>query len=440
MTFPWDRLLSRLIYILVFTFGYALLTKDIPCRFHKAISFSVLATSLFLLYLNDSAGLGATLVRYLMFMLVYTVWSLAFLLIQPRYAVYLSVFFTVLMGVWFSSVQIILSLLSISSQIMLILLTGLCRILSVFLIGRFFIRVDPERSITLHEMLISLFPAATCFLANLLLFELITRWGSGLPDGWQIPVSLLVLFFGLSALIVLVHSETYFQINKLRRESELARQQLEEQYKLFLKEQEANEQVRALRHDIQNHLHTIEKMAASDDASDIRQYVSDLQAAAGHAESASVTGNATLDALLTAKMPVFEKNGIRFENYLSLRDVTLFSPMEICTLFANATDNAVEALADSRITDKYIHMSGGIIHENLVVKIKNPYQHELRYGPDHFESTKKIDRPHGYGLMNIERIIEEHRGSVSYKTDDSVFAMVWMVPLESRSSAPNARG
>ena len=265
-------------------------------------------------------------------------------------------------------------------------------------------------------------------------------WGSGLPDGWQIPVSLLVLFFGLSALIVLVHSETYFQINKLRRESELARQQLEEQYKLFLKEQEANEQVRALRHDIQNHLHTIEKMAASDDASDIRQYVSDLQAAAGHAESASVTGNATLDALLTAKMPVFEKNGIRFENYLSLRDVTLFSPMEICTLFANATDNAVEALADSRITDKYIHMSGGIIHENLVVKIKNPYQHELRHGPDHFESTKKIDRPHGYGLMNIERIIEEHRGSVSYKTDDSVFAMVWMVPLESRSSAPNARG
>ncbi|MBR1708368.1 MAG: GHKL domain-containing protein, partial [Clostridia bacterium] len=38
--------------------------------------------------------------------------------------------------------------------------------------------------------------------------------------------------------------------------------------------------------------------------------------------------------------------------------------------------------------------------------------------------------PHGYGLMNIERIIREHQGSVSYKTDNDVFSMIWMVPLE----------
>ena len=430
MTFPWDRLLSRLMYILVFTGGYALMTKGLTFRFRKVVSLGILAVSLFLLYLNDSAGFGVTLLRYLFFIRVYTVWSLAFLLIRPRYAVYLSVFFTILMGVWFSCVQIVLSLLNVKSQIILILLTGLCRILSVVLIRRFFIRVDPERNITIHEMFISLFPAATCFLANLLLFEFISRFAGVFPEGWQLSVSLLVLFFGLSALIVLIHSETYFQVNKLKREGEMAQQQLEEQYQLFLKEQEGNEKVRALHHDIQNHLLTIEKMASSNDTDTLRRYVSDLQVVAEQAESVCVTGNATLDALLSAKLSVFEKKGIRFENYLSLRDVTLFSPLEICTLFANAIDNAVEALNDDQLPDKYIHVSGGIIHEILVVKINNPYHHALRKGTDHFESTKKINRPHGYGLMNIERIIREHQGSVSYKTDNDVFSMIWMVPLE----------
>ncbi len=432
MMLPWDRILSRLMYILVFTGGYALLIKGLAYRWHKGLSLLALAGALFLLYLNDSAGLGATLLRYLLFILVYTGWSLLFIQIQPRYAVYLSVFFTILMGTWFSCVQIVLSFLHINSQILLILWTGLCRILSVFLIKRFFIRVDSERSITIREMFLSLFPAATCFLANLVLFEYITMMGNDFPENWRFPISLLVLFFGFSALIVLVHSETYFQINKLKLESNMAQQQLEEQYQLFLKEQEGNEQVRALRHDIQNHLRTIEKMAASNDTGIIRQYISDLQAAAKQSESASITGNPTLDALLSAKKSLFDKNGIRFENYLSMRDVTLFNPMEICTIFANAIDNAVEALADSQITDKYIHMSGGMIHENLVVKIANPYHHALRKGLVRFESTKTIERPHGFGLMNIERIIEKHQGSVTYKTDNGVFTMVWMVPLEDR--------
>ena len=138
-----------------------------------------------------------------------------------------------------------------------------------------------------------------------LLYEFVQNARNLLPPGWPLPVSLLVLFFGASAILVLIHTETYFKMNKLQVESELARQQLSEQYQLFLKEQEAGEQVRTLRHYLRNHLHTIEKMAASNDAGTIRQYVSDLQTARGagrkrkrhrqcHAGCAGVGENARL--------------------------------------------------------------------------------------------------------------------------------------------------
>ena len=429
MMIPWDRLLTRMLYVAVFVGGFELLVYELPHRFNRILSLIPLAASLVVIYLNDTSGLLMTLLRYILFALVYTGWSLLFLRINHRYALYLSVFFTILMGVWFSIVQIVLTLLHVQNQVLLILLTGICRIFSVLIIKRCWIQVDASRSITLHEMTLSLFPAATCFLANLLLFEYMGGSFGVFPAVGYLPVSLLALFFGLSALIVLIHSESYFQMSALKRESEMAQRQLEEQYQLFLREQEANERVRALRHDIQNHLHTIEKMAASNDAATIRQYVGDLQEETVRTESASITGNATLDALLSAKEPIFQKNGIRFENYLLMKNIDVFNPMEICTLFANAIDNAVEALIADQVEDPYIRLSGGVIHDNLVVKIENPYHHTLQPGQAHFQSTKKIARPHGYGLMNIERIIQTHQGTVTYKTDNNIFTMVWMIPL-----------
>ncbi|MBQ6563670.1 MAG: sensor histidine kinase [Clostridia bacterium] len=424
-----ENILSRVLFVVVFAGGYLYFTRGIPRTRSGAVSTLCLAAALLLTYLVNEKSFVWSMVRYALFTVIYCSWSLLFLRIRPRYALYLSGFFVILMGVVLGCVQIVFVFLQLQSTILLILVTGLCRIGALLLIRKYGIHITADRDISVHEIILGLFPAFTCFVANQVLYEFVQNARNLLPPGWPLPVSLLVLFFGASAILVLIHTETYFKMNKLQVESELAQQQLSEQYQLFLKEQEAGEQVRALRHDLRNHLHTIEKMAASNDAGTIRQYVSDLQTAAEQAESASVTGNATLDALVSAKMPVFEKNGIRFENYLSMREVALFSPMEICTLFGNAIDNAVEALSDSRVTDKRIHMSGGIIHDSLVVKIENPYGHELRPGQHHFESTKQIARPHGYGLMNIERTIQEHGGSVTYKTDNGMFTMVWMIPL-----------
>ena len=425
-----EIILSRVLFVIVFAGGYLFFTHGIQRNHSFIVSTFCLAGSLLLTYLVNESSFVWSMLRYALFTTIYFVWSLLFLRIRPRYALYLSGFFVILMGVLLGCIQIVFALLHISNTVLLILITGFCRIAVLFIIKKRFIQITADRDISIHEIILGLFPAFTCFVANQVMYELVRRSDEVLFSAGHLSIPLLVLFFGISAILVLVHTETYFKMNKLTLESELAQQQLNEQYQLFLKEQEGNEQLRALRHDIQNHLHTIEKMAMSNDTNTIHQYISDLQTAAKQSENASATGNATLDALLSAKMPVFEKNGIRIENYLSMRDVTLFSPMEICTLFANAIDNAVEALADPCIIDKYIHISGGIIHNNLVVKIENPYLNELRKGQDHFETTKKIERPHGYGLMNIEHIIEEHQGSVSYKTDNGIFTMVWMVPLE----------
>ena len=424
-----ELILSRVLFTAVFTGGFLLFTAGIGRRRSAVLSVVCLASALFCTYIGSMDGFAWSMFRYLLFGGIYFGWSLLFLDARPRYALYLSGFFVILMGIWLGCVQIVFAFLNIQNTVLLIVCTGLCRIVSAALIPKFFIHVDPGRDITVHEIALGLFPAFTCFLAGQVLYEFVRQTGNGLPAPWRAAISLLVFFFGASAILVLIHSDRYFRMNALRTESEMARRQLEEQYLLFRKEQEAAERVRALRHDIGNHLRTIEKMASSSDTGELRRYVSELRSVSDDSESAAVTGNATVDALLYAKAPLLEEQGIRLENYLSLKGVDLFSPMELCTLFGNAVDNAAEAVTTDPVPDRYIHISGGIIHDHLVVKISNPYAHALQPSDTGFRSTKQLPRRHGYGLVNIEKVISDHGGTITFRTEGNVFTMVWMIPL-----------
>ena len=425
-----ELLLSRILFVAVFTGGFLIMVSGISQKYSPFLSVTCLAVLLLCTYLVHDSSFIWSMVRYLVFSVVYFIWCLVFLRIRPRYALYLSGFFVILMGVWLGIIQTIFTFLNIQNTILMILCNGLCRLGSVILLRRYFILISPDRDITVQEILLSLFPAFTCFIANQVLYEFVRQEQAALPESWRLPISLLVLFFGVSAILVLAHSERYFKLNVLKTENELATRQLENQYQLFLKEKESTEQVKAMRHDIQNHLHTIEKMAVANDAGTIRNYVSDLQKAAEKTEQISSTGNTTLDALLAAKMPVLEKRKIRLDNYLNLKDISLFTPMEICTLFGNAIDNAIEAVSNENINDRYIHLSGGLIHDHLIVKIENPYYHTLLPEKNRFHSTKRESGSHGYGLLNIEKTIADHQGTVTYKTGHQLFSMVWMIPVE----------
>ena len=54
-------------------------------------------------------------------------------------------------------------------------------------------------------------------------------------------------------------------------------------------------------------------MASSGDSGELRRYVSELRSVSDDSESAAVTGNATADALLYAKAPLLEEQGLRLE-------------------------------------------------------------------------------------------------------------------------------
>lgn len=422
----WMSVLVRAIYLAVFGGCFYYLTYGLKRRVSAAISLPVLLAGLLLLYQPFERTLAATLVRYLIFVIFYALWALAFLNISASYALYLSVFYTILMGVWFSCVQIVFRYFDWENRPALVAAAGLCRAGSVVLMKKRGVEIADGRTIGIYELLIGTFPAATCFLANLVIYEYMDELNALRSVRGTATIQLLVVFFGLSALLILVGTESYFKMSKYKQESESAANQLNMQYQLFLKEKQNDEAMRGMYHDMRNHLAVLEKMAGTEAVS---AYVSGLHGAFSEIEPQFQTGNATVDLILSMKQQICREKGIELTAYLSLRQLDFLSPVEICTLFANCIDNAIEAVQNEGIQTRYIHLSGGEMNGNLVVKAENPYSHKLIMENGAYRSTKNDQAAHGYGLMNIRRIVEKHNGALTIRTEDGRFVLVWMIPV-----------
>ena len=160
----------------------------------------------------------------------------------------------------------------------------------------------------------------------------------------------------------------------------------------------------------------------------------------------SDSGNQVIDALLNTKYSIAKENGIQFllkifipeelpvnqcdlgvvlGNALDFMDI-----MDICSIFGNALDNAIEATEKCTGNNKDIEIAMGIKKQSLVLVIKNPYEGYLKQDKSgKLISTKNDFRRHGYGISSIQKVADKYGGDVIIETQDGKFVLTVMMNI-----------
>ena len=90
---------------------------------------------------------------------------------------------------------------------------------------------------------------------------------------------------------------------------------------------------------------------------------------------------------------------------------------DICTIFANALDNAIEA-CEKMETNRWIEVSIGLHQNFLTVLISNSIA-----GPVCLRSKKQDKRNHGFGLQNLTECVERNNGKVKIGMEEDKFIL-----------------
>lgn len=175
---------------------------------------------------------------------------------------------------------------------------------------------------------------------------------------------------------------------------------------------------RKIRHDINNHLLAINALIETGNIEQAKRYISEVQEQTDLAAMPVKTGRDVLDALLFKKTEQAAEKGtvIQYEISCPLLDCSI-SDYDLCTIFGNILDNAIEAVkAGARIS-----VSISKQHDMLYISCENPFEGELKRRGERIVTTKKDFTSHGFGLMRIRDTAKRCGGDVNITSEGGVF-------------------
>lgn len=243
--------------------------------------------------------------------------------------------------------------------------------------------------------------------------RLMYRWWLFLLGG-----TLLVLA-GLAYIIIQRERERYWL---LQQKAEM----LEYDYRVI---KDGNQEKEIVLHDIRKHMLAIREMAEAGQAQDIVCYLDEMEQVTQKGRNQDLVNHELLNLMLGRKFQEAEDLGITVQYELGDMGSLLLTSMEICAVFSNILDNALEAnqaLAEEK--ERWIKLECIRKGQMLVLSASNPMPEEkMRFVEGIPQTTKKDKQKHGLGMRSIRRVVDSHGGHMQIEAQKEIFQLViWL--------------
>lgn len=174
-------------------------------------------------------------------------------------------------------------------------------------------------------------------------------------------------------------------------------------------------------HDIKHHLLILREYGQERKWDMLMSYLNELSDDILVQKKAMWTQVGILDTLLEQKKAKAESKGIEVRVQADRIVGLPFSDMEICTLFSNLLDNAIEACEkiedDRRWVAIQITRKSGMLYLTISNSIKDrPAEQEGK-----LITNKQNHQLHGYGIKSVQKIVRKYEGDFSYQIRESEF-------------------
>jgi hypothetical protein len=220
----------------------------------------------------------------------------------------------------------------------------------------------------------------------------------------------------------------HIQIKELRVRDELKAVEniLQNQYSQYQQSKESIEIINFKYHDLKNQ---IIALRAEEDPEKRNEFLTQMENEIKSYEAQYKTGHHVLDTLLASKNMYCIKNAITLT---CVADGTLLNGIDvidICTIFGNALDNAIEY--EQKVDEeekRLIHVSVFAQKGFLMIRFENYFEGELKLEGDLPATTKDNSYYHGYGLKSIRYAVQKYDGVVNVDHKDNWFELKILIP------------
>ena len=205
----------------------------------------------------------------------------------------------------------------------------------------------------------------------------------------------------------------------VRSDMELETMQYQKSY--YQELENSQETVRRMRHDMKNHLGVAAMLLKDGHYEKAEEYLSGLNQEFA-ARTKTYCSDPVVNAVLNAKMQRAQEAGITCEYQVDLKEPLPIEDIDLCALFANTLDNAIEACMKISETDRRrIVLKARCVNGNFSFEIENTKENAVTEKKGNFETDKEDRHSHGIGLRSVRQIVQKYNGEIRIDYTAEIF-------------------
>lgn len=188
------------------------------------------------------------------------------------------------------------------------------------------------------------------------------------------------------------------------------------------------EETRHARHDLKQHLNVIQGCLESGDMAQLKDYVAKYGQKLSTLSPKTYCSNYAVDAVIRHYGEMAQEHGIRFDSHIALPSQLWIDEPDICILFGNLLENAVNACMEESPGTPFICVHARAAGERAIsITVDNSCQTPPVMKNGCFMSSRHSGE--GTGTASIRNIAAQYNGIADFKYKSGVFyASVFLNP------------
>lgn len=254
--------------------------------------------------------------------------------------------------------------------------------------------------------------------------------GKNLIDtyGFYGALSFLHYLISIVAILdVIVMFQNWKEMQEEQRGQELVLNQISDMKKHIEEVEKLYRDIRSMRHDMGNHIQTLEHLVAHNNMDDATEYLEHLKNEWDEVSPEIKTGSPVIDVILMEKLREAKERQIRFLSDFHYPQNTKLNAFDLSVIMNNALNNCMENVSGD---DPYISISSFRKNSIFMITIKNSFVGHLNFGDSDLPETTKSGREHGMGLNNIRRVARMYMGDISLEQGNEEVILSIMMQVE----------
>lgn len=253
-----------------------------------------------------------------------------------------------------------------------------------------------------QTLLLLVIPAMSIIVLSVLMLGKLEKMFAILISGCMLIINISVFYL----YNILIENYIHLRDNEIYKQQTYAYQN---QLEVIM---ESQNRVRALRHDMKNHILALQVLVQRKEVEEANQYLDSMKNFMTNPEEYVKTGNDMVDSLLNYKIQKANEVLNVVETKISIPEQLRLHSFDLNVLLGNLLDNAIDASMQTE--NKKLKITIKLDKGILFLNICNSCQRIVGGRKNFLETTKEDKVNHGIGLKNVHRIVEKYHGDIEF--------------------------